>query len=75
MAKIFIKFKVLMLLVTLMASGLLISDAILAQQSAKSKTFVVVGTAPVYKNNVAAARGGSDRPDGDGSERARGRAV
>lgn len=56
MRKIFANFTVLLLLAALMAGGLLIPDAAVAQETAESKTFVVVGTATVRDDNVSGAR-------------------
>jgi len=56
MRKIHANFTVLMLLASLIVGGVLITDAATAQESAKTKTFVVVGTASVIGDNVSAAR-------------------
>ncbi len=56
MRKIFAKFMVLILLAALMAGGVLITDAAVAQEAAQSQTFVVIGKATVRGTNVSAAR-------------------
>ncbi len=56
MRKIFAKFTVLALLASWMTGGLLIPDAAVAQETAITKTFVVVGTATVKGDNVSGAR-------------------
>ncbi len=49
-------FMVLIVLASLMAGGLLIPGAAVAQETAESKIFVVVGTATVRGDNVSGAR-------------------
>jgi hypothetical protein len=56
MRKIFANFTVLTLLASWMAGGLLVPDAAVAQETAETKTFVVVGTATVRGDNVSGAR-------------------
>jgi hypothetical protein len=56
MRKIFANFTVLTLLASWMAGGLLVPDAAVAQETAETKTFVVVGTATVRGENVSGAR-------------------
>jgi hypothetical protein len=56
MRKIVANFTVLILLVFLMAGGSLIPGAAVAQETAESKIFVVVGTATVRGQNVSGAR-------------------
>ncbi len=56
MRKIPAKFMMLFLATVLAAGGLGISEIAAAQESAKSKTFVVVGTATIHADNVSAAR-------------------
>jgi hypothetical protein len=56
MRKIFANFTVLTLLASWMAGGLLVPDAAVAQETAETKTFVVVGSATVRGDNVSGAR-------------------
>jgi len=56
MRKIFANFTVLILLAAMTAGGVLIPDAAAAQETAESKTLVVVGTASVRGDNVSGAR-------------------
>jgi hypothetical protein len=56
MKKNFADFTVLILLASFMTGGFLMPDAAVAQEAAKSKTFVVVGSAPVRGDNVSAAK-------------------
>ena len=56
MRKIFANFTVMVLLASLTVGGLLIPGVLAAQDSAKSKTFVVVGSATVRGDNVSGAR-------------------
>ena len=56
MRKIFANFAVMVLLASLTVGGLLIPGVLAAQDSAKSKTFVVVGSATVRGDNVSGAR-------------------
>jgi len=56
MRKIFTNFMALIPLACLLAAGLYIPDVAVAQGPAQSKTFVVIGTASVRGDNVAAAK-------------------
>ena len=56
MRKIIANFTVLTLLAFWMTGGLLVPDAAVAQETAETKTFVVVGTATVRGDNVSGAR-------------------
>jgi len=57
MRKIFANFTgLIILLASLTAGGLLTTDAAVAQETAKSKTFVVIGSAAVYGDNVSVAK-------------------
>jgi hypothetical protein len=56
MRKKFANFMILMLVGIVAAGGLFAPDTAVAQQTVKSKTYVVVGTAPVKGDNVSGAR-------------------
>jgi len=56
MSKVFANYTVLMLLAFLLAWGVVVPVTLMAQESAESKTFVVVGTATVQGEDVSDAR-------------------
>jgi len=56
MRKVFANYTVLMLLASLAAWGVVVPVAVMAQETAESKTFVVVGTATVQGEDVSDAR-------------------
>lgn len=56
MRDIFAKSRILMLVTALMAAGLLFAESALAEDSAETKIFVVIGTATVQAANVSVAR-------------------
>ena len=56
MRKISARFMIFNMSLALLAGVFGATDFAAAQDSTKSKTFVVVGTAAIYSNNVSAAR-------------------